>query len=416
MIRAKSAADWLKVKDASSYNQSEFSIDSCESVCSKIQSNEFNSSTKPPLDFVFQSVDSQLMHSQCNIYSLVDQNSTIQPIVESANKLQKLSPSAWLGDCESIDSTRFTVNNNLHRSNRRRRKPKSKITVITESQLFESQEQEIIRMHNKSDLISLSMTCHGTRIVQALLKDASSRDLHDILVKFHSASNEKIIALCKCKYGNFVMKFFIQNCKWVQIKFIADVVLSHSIVNLACNNIACRIIQELVIRFPNNTKLIVNQLLVEIPKLCMCPYGNHIVRTLLDTGKHLIMNLIIDQIILHIANFATNSYASNILQLILRQANDIQINKILQVIIDTESILSIITNKYGNFVCEQILELSIDQGQKYTQTKNEIIAILLKHNIIIDIGQKRFKLIKSFPANPKSINKITKLNIITKCT
>jgi hypothetical protein len=230
------------------------------------------------------------------------------------------------------------------------------------------------------NILALSLNASGCRVVQKLLDLAFPDEvLHAII---HPEISSKILSLCMDVNGNHVVQKYIDvvEGKRAGCGFIIDAVVgSGDIIKIASHCYGCRVVQRLMSRCPLEDVSPVLEALCSSPetiaKLSEDVFGNYVMQHAIEHGRTIDRERIsLCLASMDILKLGCSKYASNVVEKSIRFHNrpipnagesvvvtKLVINSILMSvdpITGEPGILTLMKDKYGNYVVRAVIELS----------------------------------------------------------
>ena len=271
----------------------------------------------------------------------------------------------------------------------------------------------------KGKIYELSMHMYGCRVMQQLINVIDEKCLSQIIdeLKDHF---EKCI---EDQNGNHVIQKLIGRLKPGENNDIYKVVYN-KIVPLSKHQYGCRVIQTLLKKCnEEQISKILEKIVKNVKELSEDQYGNYIIQYILETQNDKNIDLIYEGLKGNIYDFSIHKYASNVVERALNFGNQKQrqniINEILKQDEKKECLLSMVKDKFGNYVVQKLIECSDEKSKNIII--NRITSNLSsnkkdgfsKHviNFIDKLNQDNNGInTPSYPDNNKDKNKNSKRN------
>ena len=206
-----------------------------------------------------------------------------------------------------------------------------------------------------------------------------AKDLNFIISELKPFYNKCI----EDKNGNHVIQRLIEKLTPEQNNdiFLAAI---KNIVNLSKHQYGCRVIQRLF-KYCNDTQInkMLEKLYLHINELILDQYGNYVIQYILENNrKNNDLNEIYKALKGHIYDYSFHKFASNVIEKAITFGNEKQKNNIINEIIlleeeNNDIIISMVQDKFGNYVIQKIMEYSDNN------TQQKIIQKILKKEKLI---------------------------------
>lgn len=229
------------------------------------------------------------------------------------------------------------------------------------------------------NIVALSLNTLGCRVVQRLIESSGTCIVQPELLPV-------IVDCCLDVNGNHVIQKLIETLSPSDCGFIIESLVPHA-KKLALHCYGCRVVQRLISKCR----------CVEILEaLCSDPstisaltddvFGNYVIQHALEYGRELDRDRIILSLAsLDIIKLGCSKYASNVVEKAIRQADGggVVVTKLLinAMLTSGNGILTLMKDRYGNYVVRAIMELTRSEFQTEVSTVCHIItknATLLK--------------------------------------
>jgi pumilio RNA-binding family len=232
----------------------------------------------------------------------------------------------------------------------------------------------------KGNIYDLSTHMYGCRVMQQLITVINEKYLPMIT----SELKEHFEQLIEDQNGNHVMQKLIERSKLGENNGIYDIVYAN-ISKLSKHQYGCRVIQTLLKKCSKQQiKNLLEKIYKNVFDLSEDQYGNYIIQYILENQMDIDVSPIYNGLKEHIYEFSLHKYASNVVEKALHCGNKEQRKNIINEIIKQddktkECLLSMVKDKFGNYVVQQILEYSDES------TRENIISRI---NSLQSLGKK----------------------------
>ena len=231
----------------------------------------------------------------------------------------------------------------------------------------------------KTKIYELTLDLYGCRVIQGIISVLNSKDLDFIIYELKPFYKKCI----EDKNGNHVIQRLIEKFTSEQNNDIFLVVIKN-IINLSKHQYGCRVIQRLF-KYCGNEQIknMLKEIYKHINELILDKYGNYVVQFIIENNKENDnLNEIYQALNGKIYNYSLHKFASNVIEKALNKGSEKQRRDIINEIIfldekEKDIIISMVKDKFGNYVIQKIIEYSDPL------TKQKIINKILKEKNIL---------------------------------
>jgi len=228
--------------------------------------------------------------------------------------------------------------------------------------VLESKDKEknnFIMESLKGKIYELSLHMYGCRVMQQLISVIDEKYLPQITLELQDH-------FAKCiedQNGNHVIQKLIERLKPGENNGIYDVVYNN-IVDLSKHQYGCRVIQTLLKKCnEQQIEKMLEKIYKDVKELSEDQYGNYIIQYILENQRGNNIDSIYEGLKGNIYDFSIHKYASNVVERALTFGNKKQRQNIINEIIKQddqmrECLLSMVKDKFGNYVVQKIIEYS----------------------------------------------------------
>jgi len=231
----------------------------------------------------------------------------------------------------------------------------------------------------KTKIFELTLNLYGCRVIQEIISVLNAEDLDFIINELKPVYNKCI----EDKNGNHVIQRLIEKFTQEQNNDIFKEVIKN-IIYLSKHQYGCRVIQKLFKYCSNEEiKKMLNEIYNHINELILDKYGNYVIQFILENNKENDdLNEIYQAISGNIYNYSLHKFASNVIEKALNKGNEKQRKDIINEIISLDEVkkgivISMVQDKFGNYVIQKIIEYS------EPLIKQKIINKILKEENIL---------------------------------
>ncbi|PVU88119.1 hypothetical protein BB559_005722 [Furculomyces boomerangus] len=245
----------------------------------------------------------------------------------------------------------------------------------------EKQRTSIIKLIS-NDLVSISLNIHGTRAVQKLIDLLTTQPQIDCIIE---ALKDSVVVLIRDLNGNHVIQKClnrlvsgtgegddtdgIKNSNNVQ--FIYNSVANNCI-EVATHRHGCCVFQRCIdVASSAQLSQLVNKVTENALILVQDPFGNYVVQYIFDLNKPEINDMMISKFITNFAKLSKQKFSSNVMEKSFKIANKEMQNMIVKSILQLMNqnhllvLADLISDSFGNYVVQTILDHLIDINVKY---------------------------------------------------
>ena len=212
----------------------------------------------------------------------------------------------------------------------------------------------------------LSLNMYGCRVVQKAL-DLSSVDEANYILKEIKDDLKQCI---EDQNGNHVVQKLIEKISEEYRKIVINII-SGKVFHFSKHQYGCRVIQRIYDYSSKEQKdSIIEEILNNYHDLIQDQYGNYVIQKILNKmEKGTAKNEFFDLMKGNVYNYSVHKFASNVLENCLCIGNTAQNKKLIDEILlnaneSNDIIMSMVTDKYGNYVIQKMIEVANYQDKK----------------------------------------------------
>jgi pumilio RNA-binding family len=247
-------------------------------------------------------------------------------------------------------------------------------------------EKRLIVTQLSSAVVIISINTHGCRVVQRAL-EYGSEELNTLL--FKSIPSFKLVDLCMDVNGNHVMQKFVETLPVSALHEIVMVVtdpLSRApsgapctVSKLSLHSYGCRVIQRLLVRCSEEDRsTLMGFIISAFPDLVCDQFGNYVAQHSLEHSSEMEKRSIISTLtLMDVMGLCCNKFASNVVEKAIRAnlREKAVLHRLVAVITQNEEVLlSLMKDKYGNYVVKAICDLNQNEFPEVVYVKNVLIT------------------------------------------
>jgi pumilio RNA-binding family len=246
-------------------------------------------------------------------------------------------------------------------------------------------ELELIFNQLSSTAVLVSINTHGCRVIQRALESGS---LEQTVTLFHSIPTFKLVDLCMDVNGNHVMQKFVEVLPQSVLHEIVMVLTDpesddftnfSTVARLSLHSYGCRVIQRLLVRCSQEDRSILLGFIITcFPELVADQFGNYVAQHALEHSSDEEKRSIIATLtLMDVFGLCCNKFASNVIEKAVRSriSDKTVLHRLITTIIQSEEgLLSLMKDKYGNYVVKAICDLPTGEFPEVLYVKNLLIA------------------------------------------
>ena len=224
---------------------------------------------------------------------------------------------------------------------------------------------EIINPTNKKKMIKelytkikeLTLHMYGCRVIQKAIDVGDLDDIREHLLEL----KDELIKCVQDQNGNHVIQKLIEKLPKGEHSEIIKAV-KNKVYQLSIHQYGCRAIQRIFEFCTEEEKsAVLKEIYPIVNDLCIDQYGNYVIQNIVEKIKD--NQIIYDSITGKIYNYSIHKYASNVIESCLSLGNKKQVEKIVKEIIEQDDhnsdvLISLVRDKFGNYVVQKMIEVS----------------------------------------------------------
>ena len=224
---------------------------------------------------------------------------------------------------------------------------------------------EIVTPTNKKKMIKelytkikeLTLHMYGCRVIQKAIDVGDLEDIREHL----SELKDELIKCVQDQNGNHVIQKLIEKLPKGEHSEIIKAV-KNKVYQLSIHQYGCRAIQRIFEFCTEEEKsAVLKEIYPIVNDLCIDQYGNYVIQNIVEKIKD--NQIIYDSITGKIYNYSIHKYASNVIESCLSLGNKKQVEKIVKEIIEQDDhnsdvLISLVRDKFGNYVVQKMIEVS----------------------------------------------------------
>lgn len=282
--------------------------------------------------------------------------------------------------CSPRGSSDGTNDSPTRRENIRWKMPESTVsalsTLSTQSQrsslsdcvLSEMDDSFVASEVSVSDVLgrvlSLSHSSEGTRLVQAVMEDATIEEIEQIA----SELRDHVVKVARCPHANHVLQRMITRLPAASLKFILDDLASrpHCVMQVSRHRYGCRILQHLLKKQAHTLMAdVVDALLAQATNLSCHPFGTYVMQHLVQYGTEEQRYKLLRIMERECATFCNNPHGSGVIRAGFAHADsDDKVWLARALTQDFELLTSVAKTRYGIDVVPAVVQALHGQSQQ----------------------------------------------------
>ena len=245
------------------------------------------------------------------------------------------------------------------------------------------------------DFYQICINSFGTRVIQKLIDYLNLEILLKTFMNIIKNNIRKIII--DINGSHIILKLINLNNTFVNQIILKEI--SDNILPISMHKHGCCVLQKCFEKINNEErKPLINNLLKNCKELISDKCGNYIIQFIISFNDENIMKFINDILITDIENFSKQKFSSNVVEKILEKAPDTICKVLIKSLKDENIILSILFNKFGNYVLQKSLQRADKETQKFMlhiiaphlhKLKNYSFGLKLYSRLIINYSYLR---------------------------
>ncbi|CAB4320941.1 unnamed protein product [Prunus armeniaca] len=210
-------------------------------------------------------------------------------------------------------------------------------------------------MSDEKKLKDICTDQHGSRAMQKLLERVETREQQS---SFMRLLKRITIPLSKTQPGYYVIQVCLKHFSPESTKGILELVLENCLA-LAKDKFGCCLVQSSVhYAYTEAKERLVADITEHARVLSEDPYGNYVVQYIIGLKIPRVTADILAQLGGSFVNLSMNKYGSNVIEKSLKEAGEEHINRIINEMINSPNLLTLLQDPYGNYVAQSALGVS----------------------------------------------------------
>jgi hypothetical protein len=261
-------------------------------------------------------------------------------------------------------------------------------SIVVQEMIVKADEFERTMIFDQliSSSVVVSTNTHGCRVVQRLLELGTLEQNYSL---FRSIPRYKIVDLSMDVNGNHVMQKFVDTLPQFALHEIVCAIMeggSSSIARLSLHSYGCRVIQRLLVKCADEDRSTILSFVISCYSDLVCDqFGNYVAQHSIEYSNESEKRSIISVLtVMDVSGLCCNKFASNVIEKAIRvkfsDKTTVLHRLIATIIQDEETLLSLMKDKYGNYVVKAICDLNTNEFPEVVYVRNVLMqnAALLK--------------------------------------
>ncbi|KAA8912654.1 hypothetical protein TRICI_003417 [Trichomonascus ciferrii] len=216
----------------------------------------------------------------------------------------------------------------------------------------DEQRTALVKMASP-ELVKIALNQHGTRALQKMIEYISNdRQVQMIVLSLQT----NVVRLIKDLNGNHVIQKCLNHLSAAGTQFIFDAVCDNCVA-VGTHRHGCCVLQRCIDHASDDQK---RQLVDEITKhaltLVQDPFGNYVTQYVLDLGRPDYAEPLIKRFRGKICTLSMQKFSSNVIEKCLRIACDDTTKTLIQELVESASLESLLKDNYANYVIQTALD------------------------------------------------------------
>jgi len=278
----------------------------------------------------------------------------------------------------------------------------------------ESKLREILLEQLKEDLVAVSLSVHGTRVIQKLL-EMMQTPLELQIVQ--DAMSMYVITLAKDVYGMHVILRCLHRIpppsgdksEGPSNQFIFEEI-TKNIVSVATHKHGCCVVQWCIdYATPKQRKKLVEVVVANSLELAQDAFGNYVVQQIMDPTHPEVLQKLVSHLSGSVNKLAVQKFSSIVIEKCLEYTESTQQMQIINELVNPQKLPRLLQDPYANYVIQKALSVT---RQENFQKVVEVIRPHLETLSVTPFGKRiktqmirRFPILSMGPKTPNAPNK-----------
>lgn len=274
----------------------------------------------------------------------------------------------------------------------------------------EHEMREILLQQLKEDLVAVSLSVHGTRVIQKLL-EMMQTPLELQIVQ--DAMSMYVITLAKDVYGMHVILRCLHripppsgdDSEGPSNQFIFEEI-TKNIVSVATHKHGCCVVQWCIdYATPKQRKKLVEVVVTNSLELAQDAFGNYVVQQIMDPTHPEVLQKLVSHLSGSVNKLAVQKFSSIVIEKCLEYTESTQQMQIINELVNPQKLPRLLQDPYANYVIQKALSVT---RQENFQKVVEVIRPHLETLSVTPFGKRiKTQMIRRFPIlsmGPKTTN------------
>ena len=212
------------------------------------------------------------------------------------------------------------------------------------------------------DLYQICINSYGTRVIQKLLDYLNTTSICRNFITIIKPIVKDIIIDIN---GSHIVLKMIDNNKGIYSKVIYNEI-KENIINISTHKHGCCVLQKCIERASQNAHNELCHIIVaKSRELIIDQCGNYIIQYIISLNDDEINTMLINLLIQDIEKFSKQKFSSNVVEKCFECCDNRQCGKLISALYNERIILSLLFDKFGNYVIQKALQRSNDKEREY---------------------------------------------------
>jgi hypothetical protein len=209
-----------------------------------------------------------------------------------------------------------------------------------------------------SQLISIALNVHGTRVVQKMIEVADTEEQTQMLI---AAMGQRVMELILDMNGNHVVQRCLASLPPAKASFIYDAVRTET-VRVSTHRHGCCVLQRCLDHAPDDQRSpIIHMVVHNAKKLVLDPFGNYVVQYVLELKRKDLTLGIATALQGSFAELSLQKFSSNVIEKCLQAGDSAVISMVTAEVTAAKSLGQLLHDPFANYVVQTLLTVGNDE-------------------------------------------------------